>query len=112
MYNDDLYTPHSLLVERVYKILDTYEQYVFPAMQRTAVQSAYRLVVLEDKNTDCQDLEEANKTMNPNTCARLADGCESAAYKHHHQCRHEIMSFAAHERLATVEHRIHRAAAH
>ncbi|KAI0714170.1 lanosterol synthase [Cerioporus squamosus] len=86
----DLYTPHSLFLEGVYAILDTYEQCAFPPLRRAAIRRSYELVVLEDENTDCQDLGPVNKMMNQ--IVRMhAEGRESEAYKKHYERRHDFM---------------------
>ena len=86
----DLYTPHSYLLEGLYKIIDTYEQCVFPPLRRAGIRRAYERCVLEDENTDCQDLGPVNKMMNQ--IVRFhADGPESDAFKRHVARRHDFL---------------------
>ena len=86
----DLYSPHTTILEGLYKIIDTYESCPFPPLRRAGVRRAYELCVLEDENTDCQDLGPVNKIMNQ--IVRFhADGPESDAFKRHVARRSDFM---------------------
>ncbi|KAI0794385.1 lanosterol synthase [Fomes fomentarius] len=90
----DLYTPHSHILEGLYKILGVYESCALPPLRRAAIKRSYELVVLEDENTDCQDLGPVNKMMNQ--IVRMhAEGRDSAAYKKHYERRHDFMWMGA-----------------
>lgn len=94
MHAVDLYTPHSHILEGLYKILGVYESCALPSLRRAAIKRSYELVVLEDENTDCQDLGPVNKMMNQ--IVRMhAEGRDSAAYKKHYERRHDFMWMGA-----------------
>ena len=83
----DLYTPHSYLLEGLYKIIDTYEQCVIPPLRRAGIRRAYELCVLEDENTDCQDLGPVNKMMNQIVRVHAEGRASAAAQRHAARCR-------------------------
>ena len=86
----DLYSPHTTILEGLYKIIDTYESCPFPPLRRAGVRRAYELCVLEDENTDCQDLGPVNKMMNQIVRFHV-DGPESDAFKRHVARRSDFM---------------------
>ena len=86
----DLYSPHSRLYDCIAVLLGVYEQCNLPPLRRTALEKAYRLVVMEDENTSYQTLAPVSKMFN--LVARFhGEGRESKAYKMHEIRRRDFM---------------------
>nr|APO20484.1 lanosterol synthase [Ganoderma lucidum] len=90
----DLYTPHSAVLEGLYTLPGAYESCALPPLRRAAIRRCYELVVLEDENTDCQDLGPVNKMMNQIVRVH-AEGREGAGAKRHLERRHDFMWMGA-----------------
>ena len=60
----DVYAPHSRVAETCFAVLDVYDR-VAPSWIRTkALERAYRLVKMEDENTEYQTIGPVSKAMN------------------------------------------------
>lgn len=65
MAKEDLYCPHSALLDGLYVLLGTWEKFICPRFVRNAgLKKAYRLVVMDDENTNCQTIGPVSKAMN------------------------------------------------
>lgn len=61
----DLYCPHSKLLDAMYVGLGAWERFVCPSMVREAgIREAYRLLCMDDDNTNCQTIGPVSKAMN------------------------------------------------
>ena len=90
----DLYAPHSGLFDALNVILGSYEHCIVPPLRRAGVEKAYKLVVLEDENTEYQTLGPVSKMFNLIVRAHR-DGPQSDAYKQHEIKRHDFMWIGA-----------------
>ncbi|KAK9893549.1 terpene synthase [Cystobasidium minutum MCA 4210] len=79
----DLYCPHSKLLDTLYLGLGAWERFLCPSMVREAgIREAYRLLCMEDDNTNCQTIGPVSKAMNM-LCRWVEEGPDSSAFKNH-----------------------------
>ena len=87
---EDLYSPHTMVLDTLYAILGAYESCHIPPLRRAALKKCYDLIVREDENTGYQTLGPVSKMMN--LVARVyVEGRDSEAYKLHMQTRQDFM---------------------
>jgi lanosterol synthase len=86
--------PHSRLFDLIGVILGQYESCAIPPLRRKALDRVYELLVMEDENTDCQDLGPVNKMMNQ-ICRVHVEGRESEAFKRHMHRRSDFLWVSA-----------------
>lgn len=87
---EDLYSPHTMVLDTLYAILGAYESCHIPPLRRAALKKCYDLIVREDENTGYQTLGPVSKMMN--LVARVyVEGRDSEAYKLHMQARQDFM---------------------
>ncbi|KAK7466088.1 Lanosterol synthase (Oxidosqualene--lanosterol cyclase) [Stygiomarasmius scandens] len=90
----DLYAPHSALFDGINVILSSYELCAVPPLRRAALDRAYRLVVMDDENTEYQTLAPVSKMFN--LVARVwTEGRESEAWRRHEEKRADFMWLGA-----------------
>lgn len=90
----DVYMPHTGIFDFLNQIIAQYELCAIPPVRLKAVDRCYELLVMEDENTDCQDLGPVNKMMNQ-ICRIHREGRESDAYKRHMHRRADFMWLGA-----------------
>ncbi|KAF7361692.1 Terpene cyclase/mutase family member [Mycena venus] len=78
----DIYVPHSRLLNFINLVFRTLETCPFPPLQRRALDYAYKLICMEDENTNFQDLAPVSKMMNM-ICRMHAEGRDSEAVARH-----------------------------
>lgn len=79
----DLYCPHSRVLDAMYIALGAWEKYACPKFVRNAgIREAYKLVQMEDRNTNSQTIGPVSKAMNM-LCAWVEEGPDSSAFKSH-----------------------------
>ncbi len=70
--------------------LGAYEQCCIPPLRNAAVENAYKRIVWEDENTECQTLSSISKMMH--LIARYhVEGTDSYAYRQHEDKRRDFM---------------------
>ncbi|THH29516.1 hypothetical protein EUX98_g4663 [Antrodiella citrinella] len=70
--------------------LGVYEQCAFPPLRRMALNEAYKLICMEDENTNYQGLAPVSKVMNM-VVRTIVDGRESEAYREHMRTRDDFL---------------------
>ncbi|KAG8761220.1 Lanosterol synthase (Oxidosqualene--lanosterol cyclase) [Serendipita sp. 396] len=86
----DIYAPHTYTLNGLFAILGAYEGCALPPLRRAGLDYVYKLVVMEDENSDYQDLGPVNKMMNM-VVRHHADGPESHAFKEHVRRRQDFL---------------------
>ncbi|KAJ7268763.1 terpene synthase [Mycena haematopus] len=87
----DVYVPHSRLLDCMnFFLKGTLEACPFPPLQQCAVDYAYKLICMEDENTNFLDLAPVSKMMNM-ICRMHAEGRDSEAVARHAAGREDVM---------------------
>lgn len=90
----DIYMPHTMFLDGLFAILNTYEACAVPPIRKAGLDFVYDLVVKEDENTGYQDLGPVNKMMNL-IVRHYVDGPESTAFKEHVRRRQDFLWIGA-----------------
>ncbi|XP_056390516.1 lanosterol synthase [Hyla sarda] len=81
----DMYTPHSMLLNFAYVLLNIYETYHIPALRRRAVHELYDHVTADDRFTKCISIGPISKVINMLVRWHV-DGPESSSFREHVDC--------------------------
>lgn len=61
----DTFYPHTRLLDAFYLIIGGWEKFICPrAVREAGIREAYRLVVCDDENSNCQTIGPVSKAMN------------------------------------------------